>query len=254
MTLPEALHDCWVHLSDRGKMALGRIFLGGCGRAPTRAGFLAHRGSLTNLNASAGSPRGYYDWIKFEQGESFISTNYATEETVDDALYMMDALPEPWFLFVSFNAALSRISRLHPVALVLDCAVSGATIRCTTRWWRRWTMEMLAACWLGLATEPITRPSCSWAITERHRKPCVGRVMRRRPRGPCMYEGGVNVPMIVVSPDIVEPGSSPTPWSMSPISSPRPSTQRACPRARSVCPSMARVCCRMWTARTYRGG
>ncbi|MCB9663813.1 MAG: sulfatase-like hydrolase/transferase [Alphaproteobacteria bacterium] len=75
---------------------------------PLRMGFRHHRGSLANpRNAASGAPPGvrdYFRWEKNVDGQLTVSTTYMTTDTVDEAIALATTLPEPWFLFVSFNA------------------------------------------------------------------------------------------------------------------------------------------------------
>ncbi len=61
--------------------------------------------------------RGYYAWSKNVNGVLEESTVYMTTDTVDDALDQIDTLPEPWFLYVAFNAAHGPLN-LPPAELV----------------------------------------------------------------------------------------------------------------------------------------
>ena len=205
LTLPEALSVAGYTSAVAGKWHLAGYLSEDVGEHPLNAGFVAHRGSLTNLNASAGSARGYYDWIKMDQGESFISTTYATEDTVDDALLMMDALPEPWFLFVSFNAAHSPYQPPPPRLISCDCTVSGSTYQVYDAMVEAMDHEigrLLAG--LGDRSDHTT----VMFLGDNGTPPDAVRWPRddEEAKG-TMYEGGVNVPMIVVSPDTLSPGS-----------------------------------------------
>lgn len=67
---------------------------------PLDAGFDGHVGSLYNLNAT-----GYWNWRKYTDGQYTNEPNYATTVTNNDALRALTQLPEPRFLYVAYNAA-----------------------------------------------------------------------------------------------------------------------------------------------------
>jgi arylsulfatase B len=64
------------------------------------AGYPHFAGTIQNLYSGGG----YYNWVKVTNGSVGISTTYATTDTVDDALAWTASAPEPWFCVVSFNA------------------------------------------------------------------------------------------------------------------------------------------------------
>jgi arylsulfatase B len=85
--------------------------------------FDCYAGSLFNLqdpDRGPGSPTGYWRWVKTYASAlgpesnpcgdaplpcDVVSTKYATADTADDAIALAKSLPEPWFLYVAFNAA-----------------------------------------------------------------------------------------------------------------------------------------------------
>ncbi len=97
-TLPEALPGYASALV--GKWHLGDPAQGTL--HPNASGFGSFAGSLSNLQAGGGGS--YSSWVKTVDGVQVQATTYATEDTIDDALAAVAALPEPWLLVVSFNA------------------------------------------------------------------------------------------------------------------------------------------------------
>ena len=93
LTLPEML-------AGYDSAAAGKWHLhGNLGNThPNDTGFGSYAGSIR------GSVNNYFNWPKITNGQQSISTNYAVSETVDDAVAEMGAMQEPWLLYVSFNA------------------------------------------------------------------------------------------------------------------------------------------------------
>ncbi|MCB9663814.1 MAG: sulfatase-like hydrolase/transferase [Alphaproteobacteria bacterium] len=78
-------------------------------RHPLRQGFAHHRGSLSNpldiLGEKPPYTRSYTRWQKAVDGAVEMTDTYMTLDTTDEALGLMARLPEPWFLYVAYNAA-----------------------------------------------------------------------------------------------------------------------------------------------------
>lgn len=76
--------------------------------SPGRAGFGHFAGSLANpLDAvqEGNTPRSYENWEKATDGQVAWTTVYMTTDTIDDAIALVQQLPEPWLLYVAPNAA-----------------------------------------------------------------------------------------------------------------------------------------------------
>jgi len=105
---------------------------------PVGTWFGSYAGSMFNLSApdESGRRAGYYNWEKTlsvdparglalpEDGEPPLvlpmrvppAENYPTTDTTDDALALARTLPEPFLLYVSYNAAHAPVHALPPVA------------------------------------------------------------------------------------------------------------------------------------------
>jgi arylsulfatase A-like enzyme len=89
--LPEAL--------GRPSAAIGKWHLNlGDPHAPLRHGFDRFDGILDN-------PTDYRDWPHVSDGTVELSTEYLVTAQADAAIDALDALPEPWFLYVAFSGA-----------------------------------------------------------------------------------------------------------------------------------------------------
>lgn len=65
---------------------------------PNASGFDHYAGSL------GGEVQDYSNWAKVTDGAMSISMTYVTVDTADDAIAALQSTPEPFFLFLSFNA------------------------------------------------------------------------------------------------------------------------------------------------------
>lgn len=118
-TIPEALWE------SRGAEAYADGVIGKWHLAAQNApNWLTHSldSGFSHFVGTTGNPRyqpdtGYYEWDKNDNGTVSTSTTYMTVDTVDEALAHIERMPEPWFLYVAFNAAHTPLD-LPPETLV----------------------------------------------------------------------------------------------------------------------------------------
>jgi arylsulfatase A-like enzyme len=176
-------------------------------RHPLLSGFGWYAGSFGNLRSAtpgSGKGRGYLFWEKDDNGRVFMTRRYATTDTVDDALARIEAMPEPWLLYVAFNAAHSPWDEppvaLHPVP-VLETpadrfdAVAEALDREIGRLLEGLGPERLARTTVIFAADNGT-PVAAQRLGE----------ASRQHKG-TLFEGGIHVPLIVAGPPVARPGS-----------------------------------------------
>ena len=104
LALPKALPEAYTSVA-LGKWHLSSLEPQGHWlQHPLLLGFAEHRGSPWNLPDAAGQ-QAYFLWDKSINGKIVRSEIYATTDTVDDALAVIASTPEPWFVYLAFNAA-----------------------------------------------------------------------------------------------------------------------------------------------------
>ncbi|MFT7465425.1 MAG: arylsulfatase B [Pseudohongiellaceae bacterium] len=101
VTIPEVLGSKYATAAV-GKWHMAKETLSGLDH-PILSGFDHHWGTIDSF-VSADGPGIYYDFDKNVDGTSTPSTTYATTDNVDDALTLISKLPEPWFVWLAFNA------------------------------------------------------------------------------------------------------------------------------------------------------
>ena len=104
-SLAEALHSLGYGTALFGKWHLGTS----TNLMPTRRGFDYYAGNPTGTLGLKTDPTAYFNWIKYVDLTPYTVTNYATTETVDDAIQWINnqksANPnKPWFVWLAFNA------------------------------------------------------------------------------------------------------------------------------------------------------
>ena len=102
-TLPEVLTDgspTPIATSAVGKWHLGSVAVGDVDH-PNLQGFQWFEGPFGNLFLN----QDYFDYAKILNGVRVQSQVYATTDQVDDAIERVQAMPEPWFLYLGFSAA-----------------------------------------------------------------------------------------------------------------------------------------------------
>jgi arylsulfatase B len=176
---------------------------------PYLMGFDWFRGTMTLPSPGLFSD-GYTKHVMWVDGTSFISTTYATSETVDDALDLIGQFgDDPWFLWMAFHAPHAPLHKppdaLHSYTLPADIASSKALH----------SQAMMEA----LDTE-IGRLFTSMDPATLARTVVIFVGDNGNPQGVVIppsdpthakltvYEGGINVPLIIAGPGIVRGAES----------------------------------------------
>lgn len=196
---------------------------------PSGAWFQHFAGSRFNLESALGPGGGnaYWSWRKIYATAIGLSTpcgpnsapcevdviapptqNYATADTTEDALALMAALPEPWLIYVSYNAVhapyhvpptdLPGAPCLNPAGMPVACEVPVLE-----------HIPSLARCMMTTLDQQIGRLVCA-AAADRTTIALIGdngspQPAIAAPFAPLhgkgtMYEGGVRVPLVIRSP------------------------------------------------------
>ena len=114
--IPEGLP--WYSSAAVGKWHLANPVDNGDGQGldhPRNSGFDYYAGSFIDPTSPfygpccppgclPGEPHDYFDWVKTTNGTEACTNLYMTIDTADDAIARAQVLPEPWFLYVAFNA------------------------------------------------------------------------------------------------------------------------------------------------------
>jgi arylsulfatase B len=204
-TLPKALDALvpghYAH-ANIGKWHLADKNNGGDG-SPNDLGYSFYSGLL------AGTLPDYFNWTKITNGVAFDVTNYATTETVDDAISWLGTVDQPWFLWVAFNAPHSPF-HVPPKELYTQTLAANATCKGATRGpCYRAAIEALDA-ELGRLLEAINDPDLTHTVlifVGDNGTP--GQVLKEYPDGRgkgTLYQGGIHVPLFIAGSGIAEPG------------------------------------------------
>lgn len=202
--IPEMLHlSPWPYTSGAiGKWHLAHIDYG-LPDDPRTHGFDTHRGTWGNLNAWS-----YFDWPKLIDGVETFTQVYASTDQVDDALLLSETLPQPWFLWVAFNAP-HRPFHVPPDHLH-DQDVDENSSKA----------ELYRAMVQALDTEigrlldemdPVVRSETTILFVGDNgimHDALDYAVVPARQAKATMYEQGIHVPWIVASPHVTQPGTT----------------------------------------------
>jgi arylsulfatase A-like enzyme len=204
-TLPEALaQDTTLDYSTAfiGKWHLSSLNTGWI-HGPLLQGYDHFVGTTGNFK----HPQDYFTWDKVDNGSVSVCTEYATTNTVDEALAWIATAQEPWMCFVAFNAPHAPFhappANLHTQILpnvdprYFPRPFYKAMIEALDTEMERMLHGMsdkLPRTNVIFIGDNGTPQECSLA-------PFVGEHAKLTP-----YEGGVNVPLIVSGPAVRQPG------------------------------------------------
>lgn len=170
---------------------------------PQMLGFDHFRGNMIGFPGPFGN--GYYEFEKVVDSFTSTSTTYSTTDIVDDALDLISAADGPWFLWVAFNAPHAPFHKpppsLHSYDLPVDIpssipvharAMLEAMDTEIGRLFASMDPQTLADTFVifvgdnGTTKDVVLAPSIPDKAKE------------------TVYEGGVNVPVIVVGPGVAK--------------------------------------------------
>lgn len=201
-TLPEVLGPAGYRCGFIGKWHLGEQLSTGGTCSPNMAGWPYFAGAL------AGGLADYYEWFRTVNCMKATHLQYATSTNVDDALaWIGRSSDRPWLCIVSFNAPHSPYHapprELHSVDLVGRVPESNPI-----PFFRAMIEAMDTEIGRLLAGLGDARANTTVVFTSDNGP--VPRVVEPpfdslRSKG-TVYEGGVNVPLIVAGPQVVSPG------------------------------------------------
>lgn len=211
-TLPELLDtrpDLGYSHAWIGKWHLGDPATGGL-MATNLAGFSYYAGAQNGIHPSPVVPSqlAYYKWDKVTNGERSVSTTYNTIETVDDTLSWIASTDSPWVCYVAFCAPHTPIheppAELHTVELPEFCAHDAPQpyFNAMVQALDHEIGRLLEGLGDELAATTVIFLGDNGTTGQISRLPFAGNHAKGT-----LYEGGVNVPLIVAGPQVAHPGS-----------------------------------------------
>lgn len=208
-TVPEALWQARSS-SSWSNGAIGKWHLAG----PDAPDWLVHpnRSGFDWFVGPTGNPpyggRGYHDWDRNQNGVLSTSTTYLTTATVDDALDRVAQMPEPWFLYVAFNAAHTPLN--DPPAHLLSGDVPGQDAPAEDRYDA--VLEALdteiGRLLDALGPDRLARTTVMLAGDNGTSDFGVPEEVDEGRNKHTVYERGIRVPLIVTGPHVRAPGVS----------------------------------------------
>lgn len=150
----------------------------------------------------------YWNYVKNENGVEFVSPEYATSEQVDDALDVIAGFGnQPWFVMLSFHAPHAPFHKPPPAlhSFILPAAISSSIplhVKATIEAMDTELARLFAKLDPAVLAKTVVifvgdNGTDRWATTAPN-DPLKAK--------PTLYEGGINVPLIVKGPGVV-PGS-----------------------------------------------
>lgn len=211
ITLPEMLvHSPATYTNSAiGKWHIGDRVGDGTNH-PLVSGFSHFSGSMNNLDEGWGnipaSNLDYDHWIRDTDGDLEIVDRYATLETTDEAIAFIADAPQPWFLYLAYNAAHSPLTA-PPQELLSEPWDEAAPDELK----HRWIIEALDV-EFGRLLASMTheqREQTTIITVGDNGSPdyaATGELTSDRlKRSP--FEGGLRVPLIITGPHVSAPGT-----------------------------------------------
>ncbi len=177
--------------------------------SPNAAGWDHYSGSLVG---SLAPPQDYYAWRRTEDGRTAWFRGYATSDTVDQALAWVSSQSGPWVCWVAFNAPHAPYE-LPPRSLLPD--PDGPLSALSTSGGEREVFKSMVEALdheigrLLDGLDPAVRIRTTVVfVGDNGTAPAVvvPPFDPQRSKG-TLYQGGVRVPLIIVGPEVRQPGS-----------------------------------------------
>lgn len=169
---------------------------------PNEAGWSHYSGALD------GQVDGYSNWLHVVNGVATPSTNYITTQQVDDAIAWINTQPGPWLCFLSFVAP--HLPMHVPPAHLHTQNLAGVPITNTSRPHYKALIEAMDTEMgrlfqtLGpavMGNTDVVFLGDNGSVQNMAAPPFLGGKAKGSP-----YEGGLNVPLIIAGPSVVNPG------------------------------------------------
>lgn len=212
VTLPEhlAAADPPYANAGIGKWHIGAYNADNDVNHPNLSGFDRFSGTMGNLYDEGdpdGLDHGYYHWDHLVDGVVTKDDRYATTVQVDDALEAMGTLPEPWLVYVAFSAPHKPLDPPPPELgtygdltgerdekVLYDAVVEA--------------LDTEIGRLLDSMDEQVRERTAIFLLSDNGTPDHAVRAPWDPRRGKdTPYEGGSNVPLVVVGPQVLSPGT-----------------------------------------------
>jgi arylsulfatase A-like enzyme len=196
--------------------AVGKWHLSGARTAsfydhPLLQGFDGWIGTASNLENALliqEGRTGYYHWEKSLNGNASVGLvdGYVTSDTVDDAIAKISTMPEPWFLWVAFNAPHDPFTA-PPPGLLREPVAEDASRPDLYRSMVEAMDTEIGRLLDSVGDELRDRTTVVFVGDNGTPADAVLSPFDETRAKPSLYEGGTHVPLLVTGPAVAVPGA-----------------------------------------------
>ncbi len=203
---PEEITLAEMVAATHATSLVGKWHLGGADfdSGPNLQGYTWYGGTLIGIETESildGGFQQYDDWEKTTNGVLGRSTTYATTEAANDAIARMAAMPEPWLLVLSFNAAHA------PFHWPPDDLWSGDIVGTFEAQQQTHAMVEALDTELGRVLDALPENTLGTQVMVIGDNGSTAEIGGTPEGKGSMYDAGVRIPLIVSGPAVLQPGT-----------------------------------------------
>jgi arylsulfatase A-like enzyme len=148
----------------------------------------------------------YYDWEQIENGKAAFTQHYATSDSTDDGIARIAAMPEPWFMYMAYQAPHAPFEVPPPELLGRERSVPKTDRQKFTAMIEALDHE-IGRLLASIPADVKARTTVIFLGDNGTPSEVVGAPLDAKRSKISLYEGGVRIPLIISGPAVRAPGT-----------------------------------------------